>query len=253
VLAQQLEELFQGDRLGDGKDRGPRGHHLAHQLVAELDRRAHQVAVALFEDSLLFTGFEQRLDIDGGLLLGTGLLLGQRGQREEEADKNGDGRHQPEQQEDGPENARHPAATGAVEEQRGQNPIAEDHHQHHGKNRLGNLCGGGPNQQRGAIEEHRAELKCDQPQGKLLQNSGADLGVFAAQAQARLDLLLPCVQVFLLLARQNLAELAVDEADVGGQRLDQGQKNNQQDEERGHSLRPRFVSDAPAILGALSF
>ena len=80
---------------GDGEDLGARRHHLAHQLVAELDGGADQVAVALFEDALLFAGFEQGLDIGVGFLFGSDLLLGERGDGEEEADKDGDGSHQP--------------------------------------------------------------------------------------------------------------------------------------------------------------
>ena len=45
---------------GDREDLRPRRHHFAHQLVAELDRRAHQVAVALFQDAFFFARFEQR-------------------------------------------------------------------------------------------------------------------------------------------------------------------------------------------------
>ena len=67
VLAQLLEELLERDGAGNGEDGGARRHHLADQLVAELDGGADQFAVALFEDSLFFAGFEQRLDIDGGL------------------------------------------------------------------------------------------------------------------------------------------------------------------------------------------
>ncbi len=121
---------------------------------------------------------------------------------------------EPEQQTDGPDQPPHPAAAGAVEEQRGQKLVAEDHHQHHGENGLRDLGIGGPGQMRSAIEEHRAEFQRDDAQGQLLQHRRADGRVLAAQAQLRLDQLLPGVQVFLFLAGENLAELGVDAADV---------------------------------------
>ena len=44
---------------------------------------------------LVVDAVEQRLDIVGCLFLGSGLLLGQRSHGEEEADEDGDGRHEP--------------------------------------------------------------------------------------------------------------------------------------------------------------
>ena len=190
--------FFEGDAPGHGKDFRARGHYLADQLVAELDGGANQVAVALFEDALLLAGFEQSLDIDGGLLFGSDLLFGERGDGEEEADEDGDGGHQPEQQANGPDEARSPAATGAVEEQRGQKLVAEDDHQHEGENGLRDLgvAWGGPDA--AAIKEHRAEFEGDEPQGKLLQDRGADSGMVAGEAELRLDQLFPGVEVLLL-------------------------------------------------------
>ncbi len=78
---------------------------------------------------------------------------------------------------------------------------------------------------RRAIEEDGAEAESDEAQGELLQNRSAEGGVLAAEAELRLDQLLPGVEIFLHLAGQNLAELGVDAADVRGQRLDRGQQN----------------------------
>ncbi len=223
VLAQQLEELFESERLGNRKDLRPRRHHLAHQLVAELDGRAHQVDVVLFENALFFPGFQQRLDIDGRLLLLTGRRLRQRRHGEEEAHKDGNRSHQPQQQADGPDQLAHPASARAVEEQRRQKLVAEHHHQHNGENGLRDLRIGGPRQVRSAIEQHHAELQRNNAQRQLLQHRRGDGCVLAAQAELRLDQLFPCVQIFLDFARENLAELGVDAADVGGQRLHRGE------------------------------
>jgi hypothetical protein len=85
-----------------------------------------------------------------------------------------------------------------------------------------------------AIEEHRAELQRDDAQRQLLQDRRADGGVLAGQAQLRLNQLLPRVQVLLDLARQNLAELGVDAADVAGQGLDRGQQQNHRNGQCAH-------------------
>ncbi len=58
---------------GHGEDLRARRHDLAHQLVAELDSGADQIAVALFEDAFFLAGFEKRFDIAGGLFFWAGL------------------------------------------------------------------------------------------------------------------------------------------------------------------------------------
>ena len=63
---QHLKKVLEGDRIANGKHLRTRRHHFAHQLVAELDCGANQVAVALFEDAFFLAGFEQRLDVGCG-------------------------------------------------------------------------------------------------------------------------------------------------------------------------------------------
>ena len=74
------------------------------------------------------------------------------------------------QQADGPDEPRSPAAAGAVEEQGGQKLVAEDDHQHHAENGLGDLGGVGAGEA-AAIEEDGAEFEGDEAEGKLLQDS----------------------------------------------------------------------------------
>ena len=116
----------------------------------------------------------------------------------------------------------------------GKKLVAEDHDQHHGENGLGDLGGGGPGEVRRAIEEDRAEFQRDEAQGKLLQNRRADGSVLAGESELRLDQLLPGVEILLDLAGEDFAELGVDAADVGGQRLDGGEKENEEEEGKGH-------------------
>ena len=244
--AQQLEELLQGDRFFDGEDLGARGHDFADQHVAELDGAADKVAVALLEDALFFAGLDKGFDIDSGLLFGGGGLLGQRCDGEEKSDEDGDGRNQPEQQANGPEQARRPQAPRAVEKQRGNELVGEDDDQHHGKNGLGDLKRGGRAGVRGPDEEKRAEPESDEAERELLENGGAKIGVLAAEAEVGLDALLPRVEVLLHLAAEDLAELRVDALDVRGQRGHGDEENEEGERERGHGVRLLVLAD-PAL------
>jgi len=74
----------------------------------------------------------------------------------------------------------------------------------------------------------------------------------AGEANVRLDQLFPGVEVVLLLARENLAELGTDAADVGGQRLDGGEEEDEEDDGEGHGLDTRLrACDFPSNLAVL--
>ena len=62
MLLQPGDKVFQRHVRGNRKDMRPRGHDFAHHLVAKLNRGADQVAVALFDDSLFLSRFDQGLD-----------------------------------------------------------------------------------------------------------------------------------------------------------------------------------------------
>ena len=51
---------------GDGDDVGPRRHHFAHHLVAELDHGLDQLAVLFFDEAFFGAGGDQRFDVLGG-------------------------------------------------------------------------------------------------------------------------------------------------------------------------------------------
>ena len=63
--------------------------------------------------------------------------------------------------------------------------------------------------------------------------------MLAAQAEMRLDPLLPRVQIFLHLAAKNLAKLGVDAADVRGHRGHYRKYGDEEDLERRHGFRLR--------------
>ena len=96
---------------------------------------------------------------------------------------------------------------------------------------------------RPAIEQHRAEFQCDHAERELLQHGGRDGGMLARQPEVRLDLLFPRVEILLHLAGEDLAELGIDAADVGSQRLNQGQQNA--------PLQNGSADSLPCLLAAL--
>ena len=76
---------------GDSEDLGARSHDLENDLVAELNGRADEFAVGLFEDALFFAGFEERVHGFGGMvLLGGVFWLGKCGDGEQQAEQQGD-------------------------------------------------------------------------------------------------------------------------------------------------------------------
>jgi hypothetical protein len=93
-------------------------------------------------------------------------------------------------------------------------------------------------------KQNRPELKRNKAQRKLHQNIRAQSRMFAAQAEMRLNPFLPRVQILLHLTAQNLAELRVDTADVGGHRGHHREHGNESDLEQSHGLRLR--DDLPA-------
>ena len=206
VFEQQFQKLFQRRGLRHGEHLRPRRHHITHQFVSEFNRGAHQVAVILFQNPLLFAGLQQGLHVHGSLLLRAGRLVCQRRHGIEEADKDGNRRHKPQQQADGPHQPRRPMSSRVVEEQGRKNLVAENHHQHHGKNCLRDLGIRGPRQVRSAIEEYCSQCQRDGAQRQLLQHCRGQRRMLAAQSELWFYLDLPRVQILLDLARQYLAE-----------------------------------------------
>ena len=198
-------------------------HRFADQLVTEFDRRAYQLAIALFEDSFLLTGLNQGIHIDCRLFFRAGRLLREGGDGEEEADEDADRRDHPKERANGPDEAHGPKATRAVEEERGQKLIAEDDDEDGRENGLCDFAVGGRAEMRGAIEEDCTELESDDAEGELLQYGCAERGVIAAEAEQRLDLGFPCVKILLHFAGEDFAEFGVDAADVGGEGFNDGQ------------------------------
>ena len=58
----------------------------------------------------------------------------------------------------------------------------------------------------------------------MLQHGGGDGGMFAAEAEMRLDFFFPGIDVVLHLAGKDLAELRVDAADIGREGFDKGRE-----------------------------
>ena len=62
----ELAKLFERGVGGDRDDIGPRGHHLADHLIAELHHALDQLAVLFFDQAFFGAGGDERFDIFGG-------------------------------------------------------------------------------------------------------------------------------------------------------------------------------------------
>ena len=126
-LVEQLGELRDGHVDGNGDDFGPRRHHLAHRLVAELDHRLDQVAVAFLQNAFFLTGFDQRVHGFGRMLrLLLGVLLGQRCHRKREAEDQRDRHGKVNEHAQHRHEVRQPFAPGAHEKYVRQQTIEDD-------------------------------------------------------------------------------------------------------------------------------
>ena len=205
---------------GNSEDLRPRRHHFAHQLVAELDSGTHQVAIALFENAFFFAGLKQRLDVGRGLHLpATGFSASEATEKKKRM-MAVMGVMSQSSRRMGHTSRAAQRPLRVCEEQRRQKLVAEDDHQHDHQHSLRDLRVGRPCDVRGAIKKHRANGQCEDAKRKLLQHGGAERGMFARKADQRLDLFFPLVEIVLHLARQDLAELGVDAADVGREGVD---------------------------------
>ena len=74
-----------------------------------------------------------------------------------------------------------------------------------------------------------------------------------AEPEVRLDFFFPRVEVFLNFVRENLAELGVDAADVGGQGLDEREKNHHRDGKPTHTETSLLHGSCCAVESFISF
>src|ERR1039457_4290104 len=90
ILLHQFGKFLDGGVDGDRDDLGPGRHHLPHRLVAEFDDGLDKIAVALLQNALFLTGFDQRVNrLRRMLRLLSGMLFGERCDRQSEAEYQG--------------------------------------------------------------------------------------------------------------------------------------------------------------------
>ena len=118
----------------------------------------------------------------------------------------------------------------AVEEQRRNQLVAENDHQHHAQHRLRNLRRGPAAGMRGVVKENRAELQRDQAQRQCCARTAAHKAACSRLRPRCGSIRSSHASRFSCTSRaENLAELGVDAADVGGQRLTTASKATQKD------------------------
>ena len=203
ILLQLLQQPSQAQPLGHGKDRRPRRHHLAHHLVAELHRRPHQFAVALLQDALLLARLQQRLHRLRRMLLLRGVLrLGQRHDRQQQAQCQRHRQNQVEERLQQIANARNPQPARPRKQDLRNQPVEEQNQQHQKKRRHRNVFDARrPRQQRIRLHVHIQPQPRDQRyrrQRKLPQHRRRQRQALPPQVQPRLDRTRPRVDVVLM-------------------------------------------------------
>jgi hypothetical protein len=241
-----VKKLFDGEPGGNGEDLGARGHDVADDLVAKFDGRTNQVAVGLFENALFLASLEQRVHGFGGIFFClVARRFGEGGNREQEAEGQSDGKDEVEEQAQEAAEAHATEATGTGEEDKGQKAVEEDDDQHGAEDILTDLGGRGASE-RVADKNDGAEDHRQAGERKLHQHSGREGDVFAAHAQARLEMLFPGVDVLLKLTGEELAHLGVHAVDVRGQ----GENDEQNDGDQCRDERHRTGLRRAGFLAA---
>ena len=94
------------------------------------------------------------------------------------------------------------------------------------KHGLSDLAKRRPIGQSSAIKEHRPENQRDAGQRQLREHGGRQARCARDWRRARLDFLLPRVDVFLKLPGEELAHLEVEPVDIGGEGQREEQRGN---------------------------
>ena len=261
VFAKLAEKGLEEHRLGDGENLRAWSHDVTDELVAEFNGGANQFPIGFFEDALFFAGFEKCFDVARGFFLGSGWLFGEGSDREQKADQEGDGKDDKEEQSDDPDQANDPEAAGALKEQEWDDLGAERDDKNDGEHGLGNFFQRGPGSEASSytrsIEDNGAQFEGHEGDGEGNEDRGGERGAFATHPKARLNVLLPGIQVVLHFAGKNLAIFSVDAGHVSGNGDDASQKEEQAKRGNSHEatlrlplrIAPRLV--VPAVRWVL--
>src|SRR5690348_13927085 len=98
------------------------------------------------------------------------------------------------------------------------------------------------------VKEQDPEEQGDAGERKLREDGRGEPDVLAAEAESRLDALLPGVDVFLEFAGEELAHFGIETVHVGGQGEDGQQERNDYTASDGHGFRLPFLFAEGAFL-----
>src|SRR5271166_1465891 len=211
MFPHQIGKFGDGHAGWRGDDLGTRRHYLTHRLVAKLDHRLNEIAVALLQDSFFLTRFDQRVNRFRRMLrLLVGVFLGERCDRKRKTENQRNRQRQIDEPAQHGNPVPQPLAPGAHEKYIGQQAI-EDHDDEAQADRRLHQVKHDPEL---FHEHHIADKHADAGHADLRQHRHRQRRPLPAHVEARLDLLLVSVDVFLKLARQKLAHLGVQAVNV---------------------------------------
>src|ERR1039458_3080313 len=230
----QFGEILDGGVDGHRDDLGPGPHHFAHRLVAEFDHRLDKIAVALLQNALFLTGFDQRVHgLRGMFGLRSSMFLGERCDRQSEAEDQG---HRHGEINERPQNrdpSHQPLASGAHEKKIRQQTVEDDDDEDETHRRLHQI----EHDPARFHEQHVADEHANAGHAHLGQHGHRERSPFAAYVQPGLDVMLVGVYVLLELPPQKLSHLRVQPVHVGHQ-SQQRHQDHQKDGQRQAHLRP---------------
>ena len=213
--AQQFDELLDRGVGRNGHDFRPRLHGLADSLLAELHHRLDQVAIAFIQDAFFLAGFDERIHrFRLGFRSFVRMLLGQRRDRLQEPQHQGDRQRDVDQYSQQHRAAHQPFAPRPRKENKRQKAVEQDDDEDQAERGLKNLVDAPA-----AFTEHReAHQQGDGSGNDLRQHRHGERGARPAHSQPGLDSLLEGGNVVLELARKKSSNLGVHAIRVGDQR-----------------------------------
>ncbi len=185
--AQQFDELLDCRIRRNGDDLRPRLHGLANSLFAELDHRLDQVSIAFVENAFFLTGFDQRVHrFSVGLRSFVRVLLGQCGDRLQEAQHQRDRQREIDQNAQNPAAAHQPFAARPGKEDKRQKTVEQNDDQYQAERGLKNFV----DTPAPLVEHREAHQQGDRSRHDLGQHRHGERGAGAADSQLGLNSLL---------------------------------------------------------------
>src|SRR5580704_6190998 len=213
--AQQFDKLLDGGVGRNSHDLRPRFHRLAYGLLAELHHRLDQVPIAFIQDAFFLPGLDERVyRLRLGLRRFVRMLLGQRRDRLQESQHQGDRQDHVDQNSQEPRAAHQPFSAGPRKENKWQKAVKQNDDEDQAQGSLKNLVDTPGAVAKYSEAHHHGDSSCHD----LGQHRHGESSACPAYSQSRLDSLLEVGNVLLEFPGEKSSDLGVHAIRVGNQR-----------------------------------